>query len=194
MGALCAAQGDADGASRAWHKVIEEDQQDELVVAAALALAAVSALKADYQFARELLEIAGACGWTSAGTCTAAFDFNPLVRADARRRLHDLAEGTDASNFLGSPLTSIANMTRPGAIGLGPAILMTWNPIASPPYRRTSATGRDLSLQSVANRPRLRDELDVPEASSATSGGRGDHYLCRMRRQAGWRRVAASSH
>jgi hypothetical protein len=101
MGALCAAQGDADGASRAWHKVIEEDQQDELVVTAALALAAVSALKADYQFARELLEIAGARGWTSAGTCTAAFDFNPLIRADARRRLHDLAGDTDASNFLG---------------------------------------------------------------------------------------------
>jgi hypothetical protein len=83
VGALCAAQGDADGASRAWHGVIEEDQQDELVVAAALALAAVSALKADYQFARELLEIAGSRGWTSAGTCTAAVDPNPLVRADA---------------------------------------------------------------------------------------------------------------
>ena len=101
MGALCAAQGDADGASRAWHKVIEEDQQDELVVAAALALAAVSALKADHPFARDLLELAGARGWTPAGTCTAAFDPNPLVRADARRRLQELADDTDALNFLG---------------------------------------------------------------------------------------------
>jgi tetratricopeptide (TPR) repeat protein len=83
MGDLYAAQGDADGASRAWRRVIEEDQQDDLVVAATLALAAVSALKADYQSARELFEIAGARGWTSAGTCTAAFDPNPLIRADA---------------------------------------------------------------------------------------------------------------
>jgi TPR repeat protein len=101
MGALCAARGDADGASRAWHMVIEQDQEDELVVAAALALAAISALKADYQFARDLLEIVGAREWTPASTLTAAFDPDPLVRADARRRLHDLAEDTDALNFLG---------------------------------------------------------------------------------------------
>lgn len=35
------------------------------------------------------------------GAYTAAFDPNPLVRANARRRLHDLAADTDALNFLG---------------------------------------------------------------------------------------------
>jgi hypothetical protein len=82
LSVLCTAQGDAGGALRARHRVIEKDQEDDLVVAAALALAAVSALKADYQFARELLEIAGAGRWTPADTCAAAFDPNPLVRAD----------------------------------------------------------------------------------------------------------------
>jgi TPR repeat protein len=101
MGVLCAARGDADGASRAWLRVIEEDREDDLVVAASLGLAAISALKADYQFARELLEVAGARGWTSAGTYVAAFDPNPLVRTDARRRMHDPAGDTDALNFLG---------------------------------------------------------------------------------------------
>jgi TPR repeat protein len=101
LGVLYAAQGDADGASHAWRKVIEENQQDDLVISAALALAAVSALKAEYHFAQELLEIAGTRGWTSAGTCVAAFDPNSGVRADARRHLHDLAGDTDALNFLG---------------------------------------------------------------------------------------------
>jgi hypothetical protein len=101
MGVLCAVQGDTDGAERAWHIVIEEHQENDLVAAAALALAAVSALQADLQSAGELLNLASDSGSMSASICAAALDPDPLVRADGRRRLDDLAGDTDVLNFLG---------------------------------------------------------------------------------------------
>jgi len=101
VGALCAALGDADGASRAWHTVIDRDGQFDLVAAAAQALAAVSAWQADLQSARELLNLARTRGSTFAGRYAAVLDTDRLVRADAREQLHELPEDTDALNFLG---------------------------------------------------------------------------------------------
>jgi TPR repeat protein len=101
LGMLCATQGDADGASRAWHGVIEKDQENDLVIAAALALAAVSALQGELQAARQLLDLASKRGWTSAATYATALDPNEHARANACQRLRDLAGDTDALNFLG---------------------------------------------------------------------------------------------
>jgi TPR repeat protein len=101
LGALWAAQGDADNAARAWHVVIEERKENDLVAGAAMALAALSALQGDLQSAHELLDLASDCGAVSGGACAAALDPDPLVRADGLRRLHDLTEDTNALNFLG---------------------------------------------------------------------------------------------
>ncbi len=101
LGELYAAQGDADGASRAWHRVIKTHQENDLVIVAALNLAAISALRGDPQSALELFDLAYKRGSISAVTYAAAFDPNALVRADGRQRLRDLAGDTDALNFLG---------------------------------------------------------------------------------------------
>ncbi len=101
LGVLYGTQGDADRASRAWRGVIEKHQENDLVSAAALALAAVSALQGDLQAARQLLDLASESGCASAATYAGALDPDAVVRTNACQRLRDFAGDTDALNFLG---------------------------------------------------------------------------------------------